>query len=242
MTEADRIFSRFPEFIREYIFTHRWESLRGVQVAAARTLFLTDHHLLLTSSTASGKTEAAFFPILSDLCENPPMSVGALYICPLKSLINDQFMRISELAEEAGIPVYHWHGDVAQSHKSKLLKKPSGIRRAFKIQLFVILWIELFEDRIVLSHLFALYGLFPDVNESKKPTLTGIRTETDNFCFTLARDVLAEKLKILAVGHHMLRAEAEHRAYLLARHSLTERVKMHRNRAAKKHLKGVYIP
>ena len=72
MTEADRIFSRFPEFIREYIFTHRWESLRGVQVAAARTLFLTDHHLLLTSSTASGKTEAAFFPILSDLWENPP--------------------------------------------------------------------------------------------------------------------------------------------------------------------------
>ena len=127
MTEADRIFSRFPEFIREYIFTHRWESLRGVQVAAARTLFLTDHHLLLTSSTASGKTEAAFFPILSDLCENPPMSVGALYICPLKSLINDQFGRMEELLDLSGIRVTRWHGDVAQSHKKKLLEKPSGI-------------------------------------------------------------------------------------------------------------------
>ncbi len=127
MTEADRIFSRFPEFIREYIFTHRWESLRGVQVAAARTLFLTDHHLLLTSSTASGKTEAAFFPILSDLCENPPMSVGALYICPLKSLINDQFGRMEELLDMTGIRVTRWHGDVAQSHKKKLLEKPSGI-------------------------------------------------------------------------------------------------------------------
>ena len=49
MTEADRIFERFPDFVREFIFTHRWESLRGVQVAAARTLFLTGHHLLLTS-------------------------------------------------------------------------------------------------------------------------------------------------------------------------------------------------
>lgn len=127
MTEADRIFERFPEFIREYIFTHRWESLRGVQVAAARTLFLTDHHLLLTSSTASGKTEAAFFPILSDLCENPPMSVGALYICPLKSLINDQFGRMEELLDMTGIRVTRWHGDVAQSHKKKLLEKPSGI-------------------------------------------------------------------------------------------------------------------
>ena len=127
MTEADRIFSRFPEFIREYIFTHRWEALRGVQVAAARTLFLTNHHLLLTSSTASGKTEAAFFPILSELWENPPTSVGALYICPLKSLINDQFGRMEELLDLSGISVTRWHGDVARSHKKKLLEKPTGI-------------------------------------------------------------------------------------------------------------------
>ncbi len=127
MTEADRIFERFPEFIREYIFTHRWEALRGVQVAAARTLFLTDHHLLLTSSTASGKTEAAFFPILSNLWEKPSASVGALYICPLKSLINDQFARMEELLDMTGIPVTRWHGDVAQSHKKKLLEKPRGI-------------------------------------------------------------------------------------------------------------------
>ena len=127
MTEADHIFERFPVFIREYIFTHRWESLRAVQVAAARTLFLTDHHLLLTSSTASGKTEAAFFPILSELYERPPESVGVLYIAPLKSLINDQFSRLDELLDMTGIPVTRWHGDVAQSHKKRLLDKPRGI-------------------------------------------------------------------------------------------------------------------
>ncbi len=127
MTKADRIFEKFPEFIREYIFTHRWESLRAVQVAAAETLFLTDHHLLLTSSTASGKTEAAFFPILSELYQQPPESVGALYIAPLKSLINDQFGRMEELLDLTGIPVTRWHGDVAQSHKKRLLDKPRGI-------------------------------------------------------------------------------------------------------------------
>ena len=42
-------------------------------------------------------------------------------------LINDQFGRLNELCEEAGIPVYRWHGDVSQSQKRKLLKKPSGI-------------------------------------------------------------------------------------------------------------------
>ena len=39
MTEADRIFERFPPFIREYIFSHSWDTLRGVQIAAARTIF-----------------------------------------------------------------------------------------------------------------------------------------------------------------------------------------------------------
>ncbi|MBQ9773270.1 MAG: DEAD/DEAH box helicase [Clostridia bacterium] len=121
------IFDRYPDFVREFIYAHGWESLREVQVAAAETIFYTDHNLLLTSSTASGKTEAAFFPILSELIENPPVSVGVLYIAPLKSLINDQFYRIEELLAQSGIRVTHWHGDVAQSHKKKLLDRPSGI-------------------------------------------------------------------------------------------------------------------
>ena len=37
MSEADRIFERFPPFVREFIYTHSWESLRGLQIAAAHT-------------------------------------------------------------------------------------------------------------------------------------------------------------------------------------------------------------
>lgn len=127
MNEQERIFSKFPPFIREFIFSRSWESLRAVQLAAAKTIFETDHHLLLTSTTASGKTEAAFFPILSKLWERPAHSVGVLYIAPLKSLINDQFYRMEDLLTESGIPVTHWHGDVSASHKKKLLDHPSGI-------------------------------------------------------------------------------------------------------------------
>lgn len=127
MTEADKIFERFPDFIQEFIYAHSWENLRDVQMAAAHTLFETDHNLLLTSSTASGKTEAAFFPVLTELYELPPQSVGVLYIAPLKSLINDQFSRLDELLDMSGIAVTHWHGDVAASHKKKLLEDPKGI-------------------------------------------------------------------------------------------------------------------
>ncbi len=127
MARAEYVFDRFPLFIKEFIYSHSWESLRDVQIAAAETLFETQNNLLLTSSTASGKTEAAFFPILTELCEDPPQSIGVLYIAPLKSLINDQFYRIEELLDQTDIKVTHWHGDVAQSKKRKLLDRPEGI-------------------------------------------------------------------------------------------------------------------
>lgn len=127
MTEADRIFGRFPPFVQNFIYEKGWDNLRDVQLSAAKTIFETDNNLLLTSQTASGKTEAAFFPVLSDVWSNPPRSIAVLYIAPLKSLINDQFERIGDLLDESGIKVTHWHGDVAASHKKKLLGEPRGI-------------------------------------------------------------------------------------------------------------------
>ncbi len=121
------VFERYAPFIQDYIYRSGWQSLRGVQNAAGEALFGTEENVLLTASTASGKTEAAFFPILTLLDENPSRTVGVLYIAPLKALINDQFGRLNELCEEEGIPVTRWHGDAAQSKKRKLLKKPSGI-------------------------------------------------------------------------------------------------------------------
>ena len=121
------IFDRYAPFIQDFIYQNNWESLRAIQVAAGDAVFNTDDNILLSASTASGKTEAAFFPILTLFAEDMPKSVGAVYIGPLKALINDQFMRLNDLCRDADIPVWHWHGDVAQSHKNKLLKNHSGI-------------------------------------------------------------------------------------------------------------------
>lgn len=121
------VFERYAPFIQDFIYRNHWDNLRAIQVAAADAIFNTDENLLLTASTASGKTEAAFFPIITLFSEDPPASVGCIYVGPLKALINDQFLRLNDLCAEADIPVWHWHGDVAQSHKSKLMKHPSGI-------------------------------------------------------------------------------------------------------------------
>jgi ATP-dependent helicase Lhr and Lhr-like helicase len=120
-------FSRLASFIQEYIYQHNWTELRPVQLAACEVIFNTDAHLLIAAATASGKTEAAFLPVLTRLHEKPAQSIGVLYIGPIKALINDQFTRLNNLLKSADIPVYHWHGDVAQSRKNQLIKNPQGV-------------------------------------------------------------------------------------------------------------------
>ncbi|WP_427159858.1 DEAD/DEAH box helicase [Aliinostoc sp. HNIBRCY26] len=120
-------FNRLAPFIQEYIYHHNWAELRPVQTAACQVIFDTDAHLLIAAATAAGKTEAAFLPVLTVLHNHPSNTIGALYIGPIKALINDQFERLNDLLQSADIPVYHWHGDVAQSRKNKLIQNPQGI-------------------------------------------------------------------------------------------------------------------
>ncbi|MDR2369846.1 MAG: DEAD/DEAH box helicase [Treponema sp.] len=127
-------FSRLAPFIREYVYEKKWESLRDVQEAAAAAIFDRDDHVLIAAATASGKTEAAFFPVLSALWERNARNsgarnsgVGALCLSPLKALINDQSARLEPVAAKAEIPVWRWHGDAPQSGKKKVLEGARGI-------------------------------------------------------------------------------------------------------------------
>ncbi|MDR1687609.1 MAG: DEAD/DEAH box helicase [Clostridiales bacterium] len=121
------VFKKLAPFIQDYIYDNEWSELHGNQIAACEVIFDTDYNLLLSSGTASGKTEAAFLPVLTEIYNNPPKSVGVLYISPLKALINDQFKRIEQLLQQCAIPVTKWHGDASLAKKNKLIKNPSGI-------------------------------------------------------------------------------------------------------------------
>jgi ATP-dependent helicase Lhr and Lhr-like helicase len=105
----------------------RWTSLRPIQVEAIHEILDNDGDLVIAARTAAGKTEAAFLPILSRIVDDHQEGVRAVYAGPLKALINDQFLRLERLCEEAEIPVHKWHGDVGQSAKSRLLDEPSGV-------------------------------------------------------------------------------------------------------------------
>ncbi len=121
------VFERLHVGIREAIWRQQWADLRPLQVDAIHALLDTTNHVILSAATASGKTEAAFLPILSKLAETPRGSVQALYVSPLKALINDQFRRLEVLCESAQISVHRWHGDVSATEKRKLRENPNGV-------------------------------------------------------------------------------------------------------------------
>ena len=120
-------FNRLAPFIQDFIYQNKWEELRGNQVAACEVIFDSVDNLLLSSGTASGKTEAAFLPVLTELFNKPSTSVGIMYISPLKALINDQFKRLEQMLLDSNIPVTKWHGDASQTQKNRLVKKPEGL-------------------------------------------------------------------------------------------------------------------
>ncbi|GEN74315.1 DEAD/DEAH box helicase [Chryseobacterium hagamense] len=114
------------EPIRKYIREQKWESLRKIQEASIPRILNTDLNYVLISRTASGKTEAAFLPILSKVNFREE-GVKVLYISPLIALINDQFARVEKLCEHLDVRVTKWHGEASKGKKDQLLKNPEGI-------------------------------------------------------------------------------------------------------------------
>lgn len=119
-------FNMLSEPIRKYIRDQRWESLRPIQEAAIQRIIPNNNNYVLISRTASGKSEAAFLPILSKV-NFKEQGVKVLYISPLIALINDQFIRVEKLCEYLDVPVTKWHGEASKGAKDRLIKAPEGI-------------------------------------------------------------------------------------------------------------------
>lgn len=120
-------FSRLDEQIQRWVWDQGWTDLRDIQERAIEPILNGGRDVIIAAATAGGKTEAAFLPICSQVIAEPRGSVRALYVSPLKALINDQFDRLDRLCERLEIPVHRWHGDVSSSHKRQVLSDPAGI-------------------------------------------------------------------------------------------------------------------
>ncbi len=126
-SELDAAYERLHPKIQRWIREQGWDELREIQARTIVSVLDGDGDILIAATTAAGKTEAAFLPILTSIAERKQAGFSVLYVSPLKALINDQFRRLEELCESMEIPVVKWHGDASQASKKKALAKPDGV-------------------------------------------------------------------------------------------------------------------
>src|SRR5690554_8139444 len=117
MSNTTTAFEKLHISIKNAVWDLQWQKLRNIQTETIDHVYNHQGDILIAASTASGKTEAAFLPILSHIASEPGPGIQAIYVGPLKALINDQFRRLEDLCEHANIPVHRWHGDVSATAK-----------------------------------------------------------------------------------------------------------------------------
>lgn len=120
-------FDRLHPEIQRWIREQGWAGLREIQDLSIRTILNSNSDVIIMAGTASGKTEAAFLPILTQATEWPGDGLRILYVSPLKALINDQYRRLETLCERLDFPLTRWHGDAPQGPKTRLLRSPAGV-------------------------------------------------------------------------------------------------------------------
>jgi len=105
-------FGRLDPLLQDKIVSNLgWTRLRPVQEQAANAI-LDGANCVILAPTAGGKTEAAFFPVISRC------------LAEQKSGINNQEERLSHYAEMVALGAFKWHGDVTAARKQAYLKEP----------------------------------------------------------------------------------------------------------------------
>ncbi len=85
-------------------------------------------NVLLISPTATGKTEAAFLPVLSMLLQEPKTpGIKALYITPLRALNRNMMDRLEWWCNNLDIKLAVRHGDTETKERSRQSKSPPDI-------------------------------------------------------------------------------------------------------------------
>jgi ATP-dependent Lhr-like helicase len=129
-----------------------WRSLRPVQELTIDAV-LDGANTVVLAPTAGGKTEASIFPVLSHILAETPPPVCALYVCPIRALLNNQEERVGSYARMVGLSAFKWHGDVSDSRKKTFRASPSHVLMTTPESLEVMMISERTDARALLAGL-----------------------------------------------------------------------------------------
>ena len=120
MSEFERL---HPALQHHIVNSLGWNDLRPVQ-ALSITAYLDGANLVILAPTAGGKTEAAFFPVISQMLSESWEGLSVLYVSPIKALLNNQEERLARYFQLVGRRAACWHGDTPQGEKRRILAEP----------------------------------------------------------------------------------------------------------------------
>jgi ATP-dependent Lhr-like helicase len=103
-----------------------WPELRPLQERSIPPI-IAGKHVLLIAPTAGGKTEAAVLPVFSRMLEENWRGMSALYVCPLRALLNDLVLRLETLGRLLGRRVAVWHGDIGETQRRRIREEPPDL-------------------------------------------------------------------------------------------------------------------
>ena len=126
LPETRATFEHLAPPLQRWLYEQGWSDLRPAQAEALLPILEGRLDVVIAAATASGKTEAAFLPLLTRLWQGGGAGV-LLYVAPIKALINDQRDRLSILCERLGIAVYPWHGDIGDASRKRFVAAPRGV-------------------------------------------------------------------------------------------------------------------
>jgi ATP-dependent Lhr-like helicase len=152
VTAFDRL---HPALQHHVVNSLGWKTLRPLQEQAIDPILGGDH-VLLIAPTASGKTEAAVFPMLSRMLAERWAGLSVLYVCPLKALMNSLGIRLQRYAVLIGRRVEVWHGDVVGSQRARIGREPPDLLLVTPESLEVMLVSRRLEHRRFFANLRAV--------------------------------------------------------------------------------------
>ena len=97
-----------------------WGELREVQSLSIHA-FLSGANLVILAPTAGGKTESAFFPVISQMLTESWHGLSVLYVSPIRALLNNQEHRLQRYFSLVGRRAACWHGDTTPGDRRRIL-------------------------------------------------------------------------------------------------------------------------
>lgn len=132
-----------------------WSGLRPVQELSTEAI-LDGCNTVVLAPTAGGKTEASLFPVLSRILSEDLAPVAALYVCPIRALLNNQEARVQRYARMVGLDAFKWHGDVSPGARARFLREPAHVLMITPESLEVMLIRQRTDARTLLRGLSAV--------------------------------------------------------------------------------------